>query len=145
MSLIQRQTKNVKCGSSSVVEHHLAKVRVASSSLVFRSRRRHSQVVRQRSAKPLFPSSNLGVASIFRKTAGLQSFFFLSSFHTAKIKKMFRAPVSQHSKHPSCPSHPFCNFCLRSHAAYEILSAVFSAILSATRKSSLSLRLPAAH
>ena len=25
--------------------------------------RRHSQVVRQRSAKPLFPSSNLGVAS----------------------------------------------------------------------------------
>ena len=25
---------------------------------------RHSQVVRQRSAKPLFPSSNLGVASI---------------------------------------------------------------------------------
>ena len=26
--------------------------------------RRHSQVVRQRSAKPLFPSSNLGVASI---------------------------------------------------------------------------------
>ena len=106
---------------------------------------RHSQVVRQRSAKPLFPSSNLGVASIFRKTAGLQSFFFLSSFHTAKIKKMFRAPVSRLSKHPSCPSHLFCNFCLRSHAAYEILSAVFSAILSATRKSSLSLRLPAAH
>ena len=27
--------------------------------------RRHSQVVRQRSAKPLFPSSNLGAASIF--------------------------------------------------------------------------------
>ena len=87
-------------GSSSAVEHRLAKARVASSNLVFRSnfcsiRRgssvlrlelsyshmfllrlsacnnrvrclwRHSQVVRQRSAIPLFPSSNLGVASNF--------------------------------------------------------------------------------
>ena len=45
------------CGSSSVVEHHLAKVGVAGSNPVFRSRRqwRHSQVVRQRSAKPLPP------------------------------------------------------------------------------------------
>ena len=51
------------CGSSSAVEHRLAKARVASSNLVFRSIRRHSQVVRQRSAKPLFPSSNLGAAS----------------------------------------------------------------------------------
>ena len=44
------------CGSSSVVEHHLAKVGVAGSNPVFRSNlifRRHSQVVRQRSAKPL--------------------------------------------------------------------------------------------
>ena len=31
--------------------------------LLFVTTRRHSQVVRQRSAKPLFPSSNLGVAS----------------------------------------------------------------------------------
>ena len=38
MSLIQRQTKNVKCGSSSVVEHHLAKVRVAGSNPVIRSK-----------------------------------------------------------------------------------------------------------
>ena len=44
------------CGSSSVVEHHLAKVGVASSNLVFRSIiRRHSQVVRHRSATPLPP------------------------------------------------------------------------------------------
>ena len=49
------------CGSSSVVEHHLAKVGVASSNLVFRSiiyfimRWRHSQVVRHRSATPLSP------------------------------------------------------------------------------------------
>ena len=46
----------VICGSSSVVEHHLAKVGVASSNLVFRSKlRRHSQVVRHRSATPLSP------------------------------------------------------------------------------------------
>ena len=66
------------CGSGSVVERHLAKVNVASSNLVFRSKNKrrililncvflikwhHSQVVRQRSAKPLFPSSNLGGAS----------------------------------------------------------------------------------
>jgi hypothetical protein len=45
-----------KCGSSSVVEHHLAKVGVAGSNPVFRSIiRRYSQVVRQRSAKPLSP------------------------------------------------------------------------------------------
>ena len=44
-----------KCGSSSVVEHNLAKVGVAGSSPVFRSIWRHSQAVRQRSAKPLSP------------------------------------------------------------------------------------------
>ena len=38
-----------------LVERHLAKVEVASSSLVTRSIRRHSQAVRQRSAKPLSP------------------------------------------------------------------------------------------
>ena len=54
------------CGSSSAVEHRLAKARVASSNLVFRSILwRHSQVVRQRSAKPLLPSSSLGAASKF--------------------------------------------------------------------------------
>ena len=63
-----------------LVERHLAKVEVASSSLVIRSIgalksalyfqknliRHHSQAVRQRSAKPLFPSSNLGDASMMR-------------------------------------------------------------------------------
>ena len=67
----------VICGSDSVVECHLAKVKVASSNLVSRSTkvpmcrlrgvnvstRRHSQVVRQRSAKPSFPGSNPGGAS----------------------------------------------------------------------------------
>ncbi len=61
-------------GVAHLVERHLAKVEVASSSLVTRSkdkeRRRvpyfiwyRGQVVRQRSAKPLFPSSNLGGTS----------------------------------------------------------------------------------
>ena len=52
------------CESSSVVELYLAKVVVAGSSPVSRSKiRRYSQVVRQRSAKPRLPSSNLGAAS----------------------------------------------------------------------------------
>ena len=53
------------CGSSSVVEYNLAKVGVAGSNPVFRSKNiwRHSQVVRQRSAKPLFTGSNPVAAS----------------------------------------------------------------------------------
>ena len=58
-----------------LVERHLAKVEVASSSLVtrsnflerFRSRWCHSQVVRQSSAKAPLPSSNLGGTSILTK------------------------------------------------------------------------------
>ena len=62
-----------------LVERHLAKVEVASSSLVTRSKVKrstactpfriwyHSQVVRQGSAKPRFPSSNLGGTSIITK------------------------------------------------------------------------------
>ena len=46
---------NVFASVAHLVERHLAKVEVASSSLVTRSRWRHSQVVRQRSAKPLPP------------------------------------------------------------------------------------------
>ena len=58
-----------------LVERHLAKVEVASSSLVtrsnflerFRSRWCHSQVVRQSSAKAPLPSSNLGGTSRISK------------------------------------------------------------------------------
>lgn len=77
-------------GVAHLVERHLAKVEVASSSLVFRSKqmkaepmpvllstRRHSQEVRQRSAKPLFPSSNLGGASTERTFASCKSSFFV--------------------------------------------------------------------
>ena len=70
---------DVDAGLAHLVERHLAKVEVASSSLVTRSRkrcttdvqrsiRRHSQEVRQRSAKPLFTSSNLVGASIKKVT-----------------------------------------------------------------------------
>ena len=74
------------CGINSVVECHLAKVKVASSNLVSRSNRiaggfpsaiyiwHHSQVVRQRSAKPLFSSSNLDGASKQAKTSARRSF-----------------------------------------------------------------------
>jgi hypothetical protein len=50
-------------GNSSVVERHLAKVKVAGSNPVSRSFCwRHSQVERRRSAKPLSPGSNPGAA-----------------------------------------------------------------------------------
>ena len=75
-----------------MVERHLAKVNVASSNLVFRSNkirtkdalfassfviRRHSQVVRQRSAKPLFPGSNPSGASNLTKDAASARRLFL--------------------------------------------------------------------
>ena len=44
-----------RAGLAHLAERHLAKVEVASSNLVTRSRWRHSQVVRQRSAKPSPP------------------------------------------------------------------------------------------
>ena len=54
-----------ECGSSSVVECHLAKVDVASPNLVYRSifPWRHSQAVRQGSAKSSFPGPIPGGAS----------------------------------------------------------------------------------
>jgi hypothetical protein len=62
-----------------VVECDLAKVEVAGSNPVSRSIFfwRHSQVVRQRSAKPLFTSSNLVAASTKNKeTFEKDSFLF---------------------------------------------------------------------
>ena len=63
-----------------MVECDLAKVEVAGSNPVSRSIFfwRHSQVVRQRSAKPLFSGSNPDAASI-RKDKGLQGFQSLVS------------------------------------------------------------------
>ena len=55
---------HVERGNNSVVECDLAKVKVAGSNPVSRSTLfwRHSQVVRQRSAKPPFTGSNPVVA-----------------------------------------------------------------------------------
>ena len=66
-------------GNNSGVECDLAKVEVAGSNPVSRSIFfwRHSQVVRQRSAKPLFTSSNLVAAS--NEIKGLQSFQLIAS------------------------------------------------------------------
>ena len=66
-------SSSTTCGNSSAVEHRLAKAGVASSNLVSRSNFiwRHSQAVRQRSAKPLFPSSILGAASTIVTHAGV--------------------------------------------------------------------------
>ena len=66
-------SSSTTCGNSSAVEHRLAKAGVASSNLVSRSNFiwRHSQAVRQRSAKHLFPSSSLGAASTIVTHAGV--------------------------------------------------------------------------
>ena len=54
----------MRCGNSSVVEHHLAKVGVASSSLVFRSICGNSSVVEHHLAKVGVASSSLVFRSI---------------------------------------------------------------------------------
>ena len=94
-----------------LVERHLAKVEVASSSLVtrsnflerFRSRWCHSQVVRQSSAKAPLPSSNLGGTSIltkryrcvWRKARRINRFRAFSApdffFQTIDANRCFRA------------------------------------------------------
>ena len=74
---VEQETENLRvggsippqgtiCGSSSVVECHLAKVDVASPNLVYRSNRRHGQVVRQSSAKASLSSSSLDGASTWK-------------------------------------------------------------------------------
>ena len=90
MSLVQLRPEAPDAGVAHLVERHLAKVEVASSSLVTRSKQKRNvfvaflffikircrgQVVRQRSAKPSFPSSNLGGTSK-RRASALQMLFF---------------------------------------------------------------------
>ena len=78
-------------GVAHPVERHLAKVEVASSSLVTRSNFiwYRGQVVRQRSAKPLFPSSNLGGTSSSPVCSQVCTGLFLSFLYKtlAKIHK----------------------------------------------------------
>ena len=91
-----------------MVERDLAKVEVAGSSPVIRSRsghevkihrvrnfiRRHSQVVRQRSAKPLFPGSNPGGASK-RKTHPIGCVFLLDVLCTRDPTALARRFTSE--------------------------------------------------
>ena len=63
-------------GVAHPVERHLAKVEVASSSLVTRSIRYRGQVVRQESAKLSFASSNLAGTSKTKRTSERMSFLF---------------------------------------------------------------------
>ena len=99
MSLVRFRPKAPFAGLAHLVERHLAKVEVASSSLVTRSNekrplfinasfsiyiciwaRRHSQAVRQESAKLSFPGPIPGGASkrslVNQLNADLQGFFF---------------------------------------------------------------------
>ena len=99
MSLVRFRPKAPFAGLAHLVERHLAKVEVASSSLVTRSNekrplfinasfaiyiciwaRRHSQAVRQESAKLSFPGPIPGGASkrslVNQHLADLQGFFF---------------------------------------------------------------------
>ena len=71
MSLVRfRSEAPFSADLAHLVERDLAKVEVAGSSPVIRSIiRHHSQVVRQRSAKPLRPGSNPGGASKTKSTS----------------------------------------------------------------------------
>ena len=64
-------------GVAHPVERHLAKVEVASSSLVTRSIRYRGQVVRQESAKLSFASSNLAGTSKKLQAFGLEFFSYI--------------------------------------------------------------------
>ena len=92
MSLVRfRPEAPTTAGVAHPVERHLAKVEVASSSLVARSinqERTHaflisiwycSQVVRPRSAKPLFASSNLASTSKRKKGIRVDVLFLLEN------------------------------------------------------------------
>ena len=76
-------------GVAHLVERRLAKAEVAGSSPVSRSIWHHSQAVRQRSAKPLFPGPIPGGASMYkplkrylrqkaRSHKGFRAFFMLA-------------------------------------------------------------------
>ena len=69
MSLVRFRPEAPDAGVAHPVERHLAKVEVASSSLVTRSIRYRGQVVRQESAKLSFASSNLAGTSKTKSTA----------------------------------------------------------------------------
>ena len=104
VSLVRFRSEAPNADLAHLVERHLAKVEVASSSLVIRSNGRlkdnflsvlflkriwhHSQVVRQRSAKPLRPGSNPGGASRKRKTSRKTCLFFFNEIRLRRVKQL---------------------------------------------------------
>ncbi len=94
INIVARGERTKHADLAHLVERHLAKVEVASSSLVIRSIWCRSQVVRQRSAKPLCTSSNL-VGTSRRKSHSLfgcgifcvSSVFSFFAFHRKKPER----------------------------------------------------------
>ena len=76
---------NRDAGVAHPVERHLAKVEVASSSLVTRSIRYRGQVVRQESAKLSFASSNLAGTSKMIRVLEMGHGFFLLIFSSLAL------------------------------------------------------------
>ena len=84
-----------------MVERCLAKAEVAGSSPVSRSIWHHSQAVRQRSAKPLFPSSILGGASKAPRTQAFGASYILKPCGgNSGYKKSRISPAIRVSKSP---------------------------------------------
>jgi hypothetical protein len=105
VSLVQLRPEAPFAGIAHPVERHLAKVEVASSSLVARSKKRlqaalskackliwrHSQVVRQRTANPRFPGSNPGDASK-NPNAKRSDFLFITYYFFTITYTLMKAP-----------------------------------------------------
>ena len=81
MSPVQLWSEAPFAGIAHLAERHLAKVEVASSNLVARSIRRHSQEVRQRTANPRFSSPNLDGASTGYEPGSLDFSMVSGIFH----------------------------------------------------------------
>ena len=102
MSLVRfRPEAPFDAGVAHPVERHLAKVEVASSSLVTRSNFiwYRGQVVRQRSAKPSFPSSNLGGTSKNPECVCIRDFYlFTHHFFTLNPKFPKNYPLKDYMR-----------------------------------------------
>ena len=116
MSLVQlRPEAPHYAGVAHPVERHLAKVEVASSSRVTRSifLRYRGQVVRQRSAKPSLPSSNLGGTSI----VAADCISFAATFYASHEKSLLTHSVAAPLK--IVTAHAGLRFCF-SIAVFKI-------------------------
>ena len=129
-------------GVAHPVERHLAKVEVASSSLVTRSIRYRGQVVRQESAKLSFASSNLAGTSKTKRTSIRMSFLFWKNrasdlkIKNGGVAKCIATPPNQFNRPEGTPrlSHQ-----RQFHTAAGCISHGVSHISHADRRISLGL------